>query len=59
MLYWQMGREILQRQQADGGGGKVIQRLAKDLKREFPDVCEGILAVEPHVYAGFRGSLAR
>ena len=38
MLYWQMGREILQRQQAEGWGGKVIQRLAKDLKREFPDV---------------------
>jgi len=38
MLYWQLGREILQRQQAEGWGGKVIQRLAKDLKREFPDV---------------------
>ena len=38
MLYWQMGREILQRQQAEGWGGKVIQRLAKDLKQEFPDV---------------------
>ena len=38
LLYWQIGREILQRQQAEGWGGKVIQRLAQDLKREFPDV---------------------
>ena len=38
VLYWQIGREILQRQQAEGWGGKVIQRLAQDLKREFPDV---------------------
>lgn len=38
LLYWQIGREILQRQQMEGWGGKVIQRLAQDLKREFPDV---------------------
>ena len=38
LLYWQIGREILARQQAEGWGGKVIDRLAKDLKREFPDI---------------------
>jgi len=38
MLYWQLGREILARQQAEGWGAKVIERLAKDLKQEFPDV---------------------
>jgi predicted nuclease of restriction endonuclease-like (RecB) superfamily len=37
-LYWHIGREILSRQQAQGWGSKVIDRLAKDLKREFPDV---------------------
>lgn len=37
-LYWQIGREILQRQQAEGWGSKVIERLAQDLKREFPQV---------------------
>ncbi|NJN21520.1 MAG: DUF1016 domain-containing protein [Leptolyngbya sp. RL_3_1] len=37
-LYWQIGREILTRQQTQGWGGKVIDRLAKDLKREFPDM---------------------
>jgi len=38
LLYWQIGREILQRQQDEGWGTKVIERLAKDLKREFPDI---------------------
>ena len=38
LLYWQIGREILARQQVEGWGGKVIDRLAKDLKREFPDM---------------------
>lgn len=37
-LYWQMGQGILQRQQTEGWGSKVIQRLSKDLKREFPDM---------------------
>lgn len=38
VLYWQIGRDILQRQQTEGWGSKVIDRLARDLKREFPDM---------------------
>ena len=38
LLYWQIGREILIQQQQEGWGSKVIDRLAKDLKREFPDI---------------------
>ena len=38
MLYWQIGRDILQRQEQEGWGAKVIEQLARDLKREFPDV---------------------
>ncbi|MHC5763368.1 PDDEXK nuclease domain-containing protein [Nostoc sp.] len=38
LLYWQIGKEILQRQHEEGWGTKVIERLAKDLKREFPDI---------------------
>lgn len=37
-LYWQIGHEVLTRQQEQGWGGKVIERLAQDLKREFPDL---------------------
>lgn len=36
LLYWQIGREILNRQQQAGWGAKVIDRIAKDLKKEFP-----------------------
>ncbi len=38
LLYWQIGREIRQRQQQEGWGAKVIEKLAQDLKREFPDM---------------------
>jgi len=38
LLYWQIGREILQRQEQEGWGAKVIDRLAQDLRREFPEM---------------------
>jgi predicted nuclease of restriction endonuclease-like (RecB) superfamily len=38
LLYWSIGSEILTRQQEAGWGGKVIDRLAKDLKQAFPDM---------------------
>ena len=38
MLYWYIGREILARQQEQGWGSKVLNRLSQDLKREFPDM---------------------
>lgn len=38
LLYWNIGREILDRQAAQGWGAKVIDQLATDLRREFPDM---------------------
>ncbi|QHE86852.1 PDDEXK nuclease domain-containing protein [Hydrogenophaga sp. BPS33] len=38
LLYGRIGHEILQRQQAQGWGAKVIDRLARDLKDSFPDM---------------------
>jgi predicted nuclease of restriction endonuclease-like (RecB) superfamily len=38
MLYWQIGRDILARQMRAGWGAKVIEQLADDLRREFPDM---------------------
>jgi predicted nuclease of restriction endonuclease-like (RecB) superfamily len=38
LLYWQIGRDILDRQQRENWGAKVIDRLAADLKRAFPDM---------------------
>lgn len=37
-LYWQIGQDILARQGAQGWGGKVVDRLAADLSREFPEM---------------------
>ena len=37
-LYWQIGRDILDRQRKQGWGSKVIDRLASDLKDSFPDI---------------------
>ncbi len=37
-LYWQIGRDILDRQEREGWGAKVIERLAEDLRRAFPEL---------------------
>ncbi len=38
LLYWHIGREILRAQKAEGWGAKVVERLAKDLAAEFPEM---------------------
>ena len=38
MLYWDIGISILKRQQNEGWGAKVIDRLSFDLKEAFPDM---------------------
>ncbi len=38
LLYWQIGREILERQRQQGWGAKVIDRLATDLRHAFPEL---------------------
>ena len=38
LLYWQIGRDILARQAAQGWGAKVIERLAHDLRAAFPEM---------------------
>lgn len=38
LLYWGLGRDILSRQGEQGWGAKVIDRLAADLKRSFPEM---------------------
>jgi predicted nuclease of restriction endonuclease-like (RecB) superfamily len=37
-LYWQIGNEILTRQEKQGWGAKVIERLAQDLRTAFPEM---------------------
>lgn len=37
-LYWHIGKVIVERQHAGGWGKSVVERLAHDLHREFPDI---------------------
>ncbi len=38
LLYWQIGRDIINRQQQQGWGAKVIDSLAADLQKAFPEI---------------------
>src|SRR6056297_3227786 len=38
LMYWNIGRSILNRQNHEGWGAKVIDRLSVDLKYEFPEM---------------------
>jgi predicted nuclease of restriction endonuclease-like (RecB) superfamily len=35
-LYWGIGRSIVERQEAEGWGKSIVDRLAADLQKEFP-----------------------
>jgi len=37
-LYWNIGNDILRRQESEGWGASVIDRLSTDLKEEFPEM---------------------
>lgn len=38
LLYWNIGNQILERQKQAGWGAKIIERLAKDIRQEFPTI---------------------
>lgn len=38
MLYWNIGKKILEKQTNEGWGAKVIDRLSEDLKISFPEM---------------------
>lgn len=38
VLYWEIGARILDRQQSEGWGAKVIDRMSYDLKGAFPEM---------------------
>jgi len=37
MLYWSIGRDIVEKQRVEHWGTNMVDRLSKDLSREFPD----------------------
>ena len=38
LLYWYLGKQIIQKVDVEGWGAKVILQLAKDLQKPFPDM---------------------
>jgi hypothetical protein len=54
--YWAIGAEILARQDAEGWGARVIDRLSVDLRERFPGTSG---ASQPQVHAGPRRGVAR
>jgi predicted nuclease of restriction endonuclease-like (RecB) superfamily len=38
LLYWRIGKQILEQQRLEGWGSRVIDRLSLDLMREFPEM---------------------
>ena len=38
MLYWDMGRQIAEKQEKSQWGGFFIEQLSEDLRKEFPDM---------------------
>ncbi len=37
-LYWDLGKDIVEKQEKEGWGSKVLERVAKDLQNEFPGI---------------------
>lgn len=42
LLYWDIGRTILERQDREGWGARVVDRLSADLREAFPDMHAGV-----------------
>ena len=61
--YWRTGKIILQRQRDAAWGAKVIDRLAADLRREFPDMgglsARNLLSMSLFAAAYPRGPIAK
>jgi predicted nuclease of restriction endonuclease-like (RecB) superfamily len=38
LLYWEIGRRVLEKQTRQGWGAKIIDRLAADLREAFPEM---------------------
>ena len=38
VLYWSIGRDIVQRQRREGWGKSVVERLGRDIQAAFPGI---------------------
>lgn len=37
-LYWEIGEDIVEKQEKEGWGSKVLEKMSKDLQNEFPGI---------------------
>lgn len=37
-LYWELGKDIAEKQEKEGWGSKVLEKVAKDLQNDFPGI---------------------
>ena len=37
-LYWEIGKDIFEKQEREDWGSKVLEKVAKDLQNEFPGI---------------------
>ncbi|HSW73212.1 MAG TPA: PDDEXK nuclease domain-containing protein [Chlamydiales bacterium] len=37
-LYWEIGKEIVEKQNKEGWGSKILEKISKDLQNEFPGI---------------------
>lgn len=38
LLYWKIGNQILEMQQKEGWGAKILEQVSQDLRKEFPEM---------------------
>jgi len=57
VLYWRIGRDIVNRQKQESWGARVIDRLSLDLDKAFPAM-RGFSRSKFEVHAGVRRSLS-
>ncbi len=38
LLYWRIGKKILEMQEKEGWGAKVIEQISRDLRKDFPEM---------------------
>lgn len=58
LMYWDIGHAVLERQDAEGWGTRVIERLAADLRAAFPGM-SGLSRTSVSYMRAFAGAWPR
>jgi hypothetical protein len=50
MLYWRIGKILIEKTREEAWGAKPLERLSRDLKSDFPDI-SGFFCEKPAIHA--------